>query len=270
MNKFYGPSDIMASHEARERQKEVLRLAQKNMEKVKRYASRTIKYSTDPNSNDIKYKEAFEYVDNLFPGMKVKDVTIYQVMPKIMKMIGRENCAGLYNREQKAIILSTMRHRTRRYGKGDPVVGKATMDEVLAHELCHYCFEKSGHHTNSREIAEEFAYGWSLGYLRKKGHTDEEVIRDNFLPFLASASSQDALSELLAELFITDREFNNYSDYKRKSFFKKHGRKLIEKEKIIGTEKGRKLIAIYSKKLNQGTYYSEEKNKVNRFNILDI
>ena len=53
-------------------------------------------------------------------------------------------------------------------------------DEVIVHELLHYCHASIGSDTDIN-LSEEFAYGWSLGYLRAKGYSDEEIIENNLL-----------------------------------------------------------------------------------------
>lgn len=262
MNRFVGPSEHLAhSHKAREEIREAYRLNQKNMEKIKRSALKIIKYP--------EYKEAFDYVDEIFPNMGVKEVLVYKVSSKLMEQIGFAHCEGLYNKFFKVIVLSSKK-KTRRMSGSNYPVAKVKRDEVLVHELCHYCYEAEGNYSISMEMIEEFAYGWSIGYLRKKGYTDDYIVKYNFLPYLVSVSQNAALLAILAELRIPNYKFQNYGKFERKSFFKKYSKRIMEKAIEIGTEKGQKIIAIYSKQLEKGSYYTGNKSEVSRFDLLDI
>jgi hypothetical protein len=51
-----------------------------------------------------------------------------------------------------------------------------------------------------KELVEEFAYGLSLGYLRNKGYSDEDVIKNNYLPYLVDCVQRDAFEIILKEI----------------------------------------------------------------------
>ena len=58
----------------RENINEQYRLTQKNVEKIKKIFIKQIKYP--------EFKEAYEYVDRLFPMVNVKEIMIYKVAYK--------------------------------------------------------------------------------------------------------------------------------------------------------------------------------------------
>ena len=62
------------SHQQKEYHAKQFALTQKNIEKIKKISIKKIEYP--------EFKEAYEYVDDLFPAAHVKDVIIHKVMAK--------------------------------------------------------------------------------------------------------------------------------------------------------------------------------------------
>ncbi len=250
----------------REKKKKQLEEHRKNMEVIKNSpVTDLIKYP--------EYKEAFDYVDNLFPGSNVKDINLYKTGAKLLEKLGYGGAGGFYDKETKVIVIASYQitYKNRyQHGYNFDIKAKITKDEVIAHELCHYCFTEEGGVSNSREIQEEFAYGWTLGYLREKGYTDDEIIKNNYFPFMVNEVSEKALKYILAINNIPKKEYNSYSEYKRRIFFKRYGKKWHEKRKELATKKAEELIELYSRKLIEGTNCTRKIVKYNRFDIMDI
>ena len=250
----------------REERKKQLEKHHKNMKIIENSLNtEVVKY--------IDYKEAFNYVDKLFPGSNVKNVSLYKVSPRLLEKLGYGGAGGFYDKESKVIIISSYQivNKKKYYFKYDfSVKAKITKDEVIAHELCHYCFVEEGGNSPSREIWEEFAYGWTLGYLRGKNYTDEEIIKNNYFPFLVDIMSNKALKQILSINNISKEEYKSYSKYKKNIFFKKYGKKWHEKRKELAMQRGKELIELYSAKMAEGTNCTKEVVEYNRFDIMDI
>ena len=231
----------------------------KMIEKIKKRAIKRITYP--------EYKEAYDYVDKTFPGSNVKNVVIYKVSEKLFQNIGLGFAEGFYDTYSKIIVISGVKkYRSKNYKASS----KISRDEVLVHELCHYVYFTTGHRSVSVEMEEEFAYGWSLGYLRQKGHSDDDIVKDNFLPFLLNNSIDKALRAVLAAEKISTHEYNSMTRFKKKSFLRRNDKKIRDKAEEIAINRGNKLVKIYSDQIAKGSYYSEEKCEFDRCDLLDI
>ena len=237
----------------------------KSMEKIRK----------SPNTKLIRYEdypEAFDYVDNLFPGSNVKEVVLYKVSPRLLEVLGYGGAGGFYDRCSKEIVIAAYAPiNSRSPARYDmSIKAKLKKDEVVAHELCHYCFVEEGGSSSSREIWEEFAYGWTLGYLRNKGYTDEQIIKWNYYPFLVDIMSEKALEIILAKNDITIRQYNGYSKWRRSEFWKRFGKKWNEKRKELAYKRGEEIISLYERKMAEGTGCTKTVEETNRFDLMDF
>ena len=252
----------LKNHKLRKDAKDQYESTQKNMEKIKDIALKVISYP--------EYKEAFDYVDNLFPRVKVKNISIYKVMAKDLAKMGYAGAEGFYDTISKAIVICGARKAVSNVNKRFRIVAKIEKDEVIVHELCHYCYYFEGKRSVSSEMREEFAYGWSVGYLRQKGYTDEQIVKYNFLPYLVGLSYDEATKNIMAKNGVSNYEYNNHSKYQRKEFERTYFGRIFDRSKEIATERGMKLIDLYSKKLVEGTGLIDEEEDIDRFDILDL
>jgi len=234
----------------------------KNMEWIKKVALAEYTYPAY-------HPEAFIYVDNLFPRAGVEDVVIFKVSHKHMVKIGMGDADGFFSNPTKTLVISGVIPK-RDLPPGLSVTSKVSNDEVIVHELLHFAYKQEGYDNISSQMREEFAYGWSLGYMRQKGHTDEETIKNCYLPYLASINMEKALKLLLVRERIRRSVYNNYGPYERKAFQRRYGRRLMDTAKELGMEQGRKLVKVYDKKLREGPVSTEEKQEISRFHFLDI
>jgi len=248
----------------------------KKIDEFNKHEKSMAKIKSSLNTVEIKYpeyKEAFDYVDKLFPGSKVKNVSLYKVSPKYLESLGYGGAGGFYCKNSKAIVISSYTPvvKNKYHSKYNfSIRAKITKDEVIVHELCHYCFVEEGSISGSREINEEFAYGWSIGYLRSKGHSDDFIIKKNFFPFLVEIKSKQALEYVLKLNGITRKEYDKFSNFKRKDFFKKYGKKWHEKRKELAYKYGEELISLYDRKAEEGMFCAKDVVEINRFDILDL
>jgi hypothetical protein len=245
-----------------ENTKNEIKLVSKNIEKLKKIALKKVEYSD--------YKEAYDYVDNLFPSCNVKEVKIYKVSIRDMEKKGFGGAEGFFDRLSKSIFLAGTRRPLKYIDKSMKMDVKITRDEVIVHELCHYCCDSSGVLFSSRDMNEEFAYGWSVGYLKNKGYSDEYIIKYNFFPHLINTFWEESYKIILSRSNISLREYKKCSKLEKKEFLKMNKNKILELAKEMSMERGQKIIDIYKGKINGAGQVETIKDNDGRFGMLDI
>ena len=254
--------EYLKNHKFRQESKEAYSLTQKNVEKIKKIALSVIEYP--------KYKEAFDYVDDLFPRVKVRNISIYKVAARDLAKMGYGGVEGFYDTISKNIVVCGSRSKEQNVDKRYRVEAKIERDEVIVHELCHYCYYAEGKRSISNELKEEFAYGWSIGYLRQKGYTDEQIVKYNFLPYFVGISFEEATKNIMVQNGVSTYEYNKHSKYQRKEFNRIYFGKIFKRAKEIATNRGLNLINVYSKKIEEGNGLIDEEEYADRFDILDL
>lgn len=205
--------------------------------------------ANNKNNTVIKYPEynkAYDYVESKFPGLNVLNVTIYKVRKQDLIAADLGGVGGLYIPGKKAVLVSDLPSggSTNTYGK-KAISASLTIDEVIVHELLHYVSHKF-YRTHDVMMEEEFAYGHSVPYLLSKGHTKEEIIRYNMLPFLYGAvNHKKLLSKILEEKKIKS---NTYNSYLRKIDNKTAGNEIIKVINNIKNELHERTIELATKK----------------------
>lgn len=247
---------------ANQERKDFLKLSFEKIQKIKKAASRIINYP--------EYHEAYEYVDNLFPNVGVKDVTIYKATAAIFEKYGFGCAQGFYNTQTKNIFISSIKPVDQTIPRFMRIQGKMEPDEVIVHEIIHYCYFENNLYSNSRDLNEEFAYGWSLEYLRSKGYTDDQIIKYNFFPYLFETVYQEAYKDVLLTIGTTIQEYRNLSENSKNRIHDRIIKKVITKAKAMALSKGHRLIKIYSKLHAEGSPFKAKKDGSNRFDLLDI
>jgi hypothetical protein len=231
--------------------------------KIRKIAQKKIAYP--------EYKEAYDYVDGLFPDGNVKDVIIHKVAAKDLAKMGYNGVEGFYDPVTKIVVLSGAHSSSYHGDKRFKVEAKVEKDEVIVHELCHYCYVAMGIRSISSEMREEFAYGYSIGYLRQKGHSDDFIIKYNFLPYLMNINREKATIKILAQNGITPAKYNSFSNYKKKECNKMFAKKVFLLSKEMAEERGKQLIDLYSEKLEEGGYdEAYDENEYGRYGMLDL
>jgi len=69
---------------------------------------------------------------------------------------------------------------------------------------------------------------------------------------------------------VSSYQYNNHTKYQRKEFNRSYFGKIFKKAKEIATDRGHKLIGIYSKQIEVGTGLTDEEEDIDRFDILDL
>jgi hypothetical protein len=185
-----------------------------------------------------------------------------------MEKYGFTGVEGFYSILLKTIIVAGKR-KSQKSDYKFCIRAKIQEDETIVHELLHYAYVAEGRTSVSSEMREEFAYGYSIGYLRRK-YTDEEIIEFNFLPYLFSLAYPLAIPKIVSENGFTQQQFKEMSHFQKYDFYRKNEKKIYELAKDMAMERGRKLIQLYSKILTQDTVSKDHGGKISRFEILDI
>ena len=238
MRRKYTRSQIAQIKNERARQYKInCETIKENLEKIKNHPDTVvIKYP--------QYKEAFDYVDKKFPEEDVKSVTVYHCNQRFLAKLGYEGVGGFFEKVMKTIVLSSLDYsKSKKYS----IKAKMEVDEVLVHELLHYVYDCDGFGKSSYRVDEEFAYGNSIGYLRSKGMSDEEIVNNNFLPFFVSIADRKKIIRKV----LLENDYDLHKFYKRSMKYQKRvlerlRNKIFEEIKISSFDQGMKLVEIYS------------------------
>ena len=267
INKKPTLSDFMRyKKQEREKYERMATISVSHVKKIKsHYSTKEIFYP--------EYKEAYDYIDELFPGKKIKNVSIFITNRKYLDQLGYSAVRGFFNRIEKVVVLPNTEDikSTEKNSVWSSVVAKTTQDETIVHELLHYVSSMLPRPPTSNDMEEEFAYGYSVGYLKKKGYTDEEIIKNTFMPYLVSnlVDKKKIIREFLVKDGMSLDEFKMLSDKKQDDIIAKLSQRKDVYERIIkeANIKGQKIIDIYSKKKN---YKKDDSISESEYDFLDL
>lgn len=198
------------------------------------------------------YKEAFEYVDKLFPDVEVKKVSIYECDREFLNEVGMGHSAGFYHIQTGIIVVCPDSD----YSKNKDtiwttVVASVKTDEVIVHELLHYVSLYNGV-GSCKALEEEFAYGNSVQYLRNKGRSDDEIINQVFLPyFITTIDTIKIAVEVLIENGYDIDEVKSKTEEEQNSIMESLDKFLFEKTKKEATNLARQFINIHTEELKE-------------------
>lgn len=232
------------------------------------------KLRTHKSTKVIKYpdfKEPFDYVHECFPGLDVKSITILEVERELLEKLGYKGVGGLYSSLWKTIVMTDTQDVPKPKRKM-AVQAKITKDEVVTHELLHYCSDLQGKTNTSADIEEEFAYGWCYGYLKRKGYTDDEIIGNNYLPYLVSTTDQQkVLCDVFKSKNISLQDFMTMPSTEKKKLLSKIRQPMHDRMLELARERGWQIIRIYAKKLRlEPDAKQEAQTEANRFDLMDV
>lgn len=211
------------------------------------------------------YKEAFDYVYGLFPFSDVKEVEIYICSRRMLEKLGYKGVGGFFEKVLKTVIISDDLNFSNI--KSIAKV-KITTDEVIVHELLHYVSDTQKKKISSVEMEEEFAYGNSIGYLKSKGYSNEDIVENNFLPFLVQTiDTQKILKSILVKNGWDLDLLKRSTKEKQKTVSKKYSLEITEAIKTEARKKGLNLIEIYCPSKTEPLKID---NGLKDFDLLDI
>lgn len=213
------------------------------------------------------YKDSYDYVQDLFPSLDITNVKILKPNLKNYSKYGFAGAAGFYDKIEKVIIVSPENHLQQK----SKFSFSFQRDEVITHELLHYCYFEEGRIANNREMAEEFAYGWSYGYLNTKGYDDKSII-ESYMPFLVTLVNKKSFEQILNNNNISRVQFNLFDKYQQKMFYSKHKIEIEERMYKNAFEIGQYWINKYSEKIsnNEKPGFENNGNRESRTSFLDF
>jgi hypothetical protein len=241
-------------------------LSAERMKKIQNHAkTERITYS-----ERSRYKASYDYVDELFPNVDIKNVTVYRVEKSCLDRLGLKKIGGCYDKISRIVVISKELEFSSD-GKDETwstITAKITADEVIVHELLHYV----SMHDNMGggvQMEEEFAYGNSLEYLRSKGHSDDRIIVYNYLPYFMTVSySKEIVRKVLVDNNYNVDDVTIMTDQARKKIFKKLDKELFKATKKVAIASARQLIRIYSKDENEKVDIKD--NSGSKFGMMDF
>jgi hypothetical protein len=188
------------------------------------------------------YKEAFDYVHNLYPAVGVKQAFVYHSPKHFLKEVGYGGVGGFYDTVAKVVVITDW------LSEGEynefKIDAEFTPDEVLCHELIHYCANYKLA-SSRRVVEEEIAYGKSIGYLRMKGRTDQFIIEKNMLPYLLSTVDKFAVYRDVLIRHYDEQLLAKASVETINKLLEPLGREIFHASKAAAIKLGEKMIAAY-------------------------
>lgn len=188
------------------------------------------------------YKEAFDYVHNLYPFAAVKQASVYYTPKYLLQEVGYGGVGGFYDTNAKVVVVTDW------LGDGDysefKVQAEFTTDEVLCHELIHYCANYRLP-VAGRSVEEEIAYGKSIGYLRLKGRTDDFIIQKNMMPYLMSTVDKREVYRKVLLKHYDETLLASASIGTINKLLEDLGDDVFRETKVAATKAGERMMAAY-------------------------
>jgi hypothetical protein len=191
---------------------------------------------------------------------------------KFLDSLGYSSAKGFFNRLEKTIVMPNT-DKIDNKNAWKKITCLSTQDETIVHELLHFVSSTFSRTLSSLKAEEEFAYGYSIAYLRTKGHSDDYIIKNILMPYLINEVidiEKIARSALVLNGYDL-KDFSILSDEKQNTILNKLADKddVYDMIKAEAVKKGQELIDVYARK----TIYSHEnyndENKT-KYDLLDI
>ena len=266
MSKYYNRmSYIMQRRQENDERRQVIReMSQETLEKVKNHPKTVI-------ISYPKYKESYDYVDELFPDANIKEIKIYQCESSYFDGLGYKRAKGFYLIYNKIIIISSSCSNNscendlfeyKDIVDLDKINVQYSIDEVLVHEMIHYVSGLSGI-TSTEMFEEEFAYGNSVEYFKKKGYSEEDIISQKLIVFLYMLIVPKILKEVGYNLYKFQKLSLDEKNKTLKDILTKSNKDL--KKEIYNF--GKKFIEIHGKSKKNNIDIEEDEDK---FKMIDL
>jgi hypothetical protein len=154
--------------------------------------------TTKINKND--FIEAFKFVDERFPYAEVLYASIYLCSEAELARVGYQGVGGFYSRVSSEIFICDQ--TTCSYNSDFDICINMDNEDILVHELIHYTASFLNR-VWPVDMEEEYAYGYSVPFFEKKGWSEEEIIKNYFLPYFINAIPLEVVLRKVQE----DKEF---------------------------------------------------------------
>jgi len=134
------------------------------------------------------YPAVDEYVSKKFPEKNFSNIPVYLVASQRMDKNGFMGVGGLYDPESKQILIRRSWHHKEQTSRFDVCLNRyrarVEREDIIVHEFMHAASHLINRASRKyKNMEEKFAYQECIGFYRRKGMSDEEIINNNFLPF---------------------------------------------------------------------------------------
>lgn len=138
-----------------------------------------------------KFKSCLEYVLSRFPDADIADVKAFIISGDFVKKTFLEYAGGCYIPSLKCILLKSFNSKIKRKHKIDKLLdlhcANVPVDDIFVHELIHAVSHSYNRYTRiSKHLEEDFVYTNTIDWLCSKGLSDDDIVLNNFLPFIIS------------------------------------------------------------------------------------
>ncbi|MFW6015247.1 MAG: hypothetical protein ACOCRK_02270 [bacterium] len=216
-------------------------------------------------TNIIKYdncRAAYEYINKLFPECDIKDITIFLTSDKLLKKMNIP-AYGFYDIVNKYITIS-------RNAKSDLKYINLNKDwhisVVLVHEMLHYCYYDIGLRGGNLHQQEEFAYGYSIGYMDDKlKYSDKEIINSSYLMgYYLSKNIKNAVQKII------NKDLETLSQKQIQKFYIRNEKKIIRECKKISEKEIKDMMKKYRYKIKNNIIPHKKENDIEDNFMLNI
>lgn len=261
----------MISTQNKQRQEHVDRVFKDKMETVKADSS-TVKKSI------LDYPEINTYLSNKFTDVDLTDVEIYIADPSVFKKVDWDEMGGCYVFKHNTIFLkSEITSKRDDDGNFNKLIHAQSSEyinpkDVLVHELIHAVSHKANRASNQfRHMEEEFVYTNCIDFYKQKGMREEEIVKNNFLPFLLNDLLTDykTMCNVISENVVTEVSISSLSPKEYKKFLDENAEKICPVLINKAVVEGMRMVELY----HQGAYKltkNETPKEISRFTGIEF
>lgn len=137
--------------------------------------------------------EAFNFATEKYPEADISVVEAFLVNPKQMDNLGIIGAAGCYIAAENTILIRTSNSQYFYKNAIDKKLSnyinnncELKRNDIFVHELFHALSHKMMRQRKNVFIEEDFAYRGMIGWLKKNGCKDVDIIRTRLMPYLIS------------------------------------------------------------------------------------
>jgi hypothetical protein len=217
------------------------------------------------------YKEAYDYLDKIFPSSNIKSIVIYKCSRQLLNKLGYADANGFFHRTREVIVIPDNLDApadivlSNGINDWDNLKIEYTNDEVLVHEMLHFVSNQF-QPMKSVNLEEEFAYGNSIKYFKEKGYTDDVIINKKLVIYLMSIINLKTITRrVLIENGYEIKDFMCKESAIQSDILNSLKSKILEYAIVEVDKVGKNLINIYT-----GDIRSETALDDNKYDLLDL
>lgn len=228
---------------------------QKANRENRKCVSRIINHAQTEQKQLSNYPKVQKYLNERFPEVNLTDVKLYLVAREALDYQSA-NIGGCYIKNMRIIFIkNNMRSSPQKRDKFEKIMrqhsrAKLLREDVLVHEYIHAVSDKIGRACNKHQhMEEEFVYTNCIDFYRERGMSDDDIVKNNFLPFCVNdvLSSRNNMIQIFSELDISMADLVDLTEQEYKQLFNDHAEELVSKIVKKATGKATKMIELYNK-----------------------